>query len=308
MRFAVLLAALFVTALSAADPIVIAHRGASGYLPEHTLEAYALAYAMGADYIEPDLVMTRDKHLICLHDIHLESTTDVEQKFPNRKRPNLRWHAADFTLNEIKQLQVHERLNNRFPIGPTGFQIPTFVEMIELVQGLNDTTGGTTGIYPELKAPSFHAKEGLPLEQAVLDVLSRYGYSGVASRVFVQCFELEPLEELRRLGATVPLVFLVGDGRQANEMLSPKGLDALAQVVNGIGPSKDIIERNPAIVSWAHDRGLVVHPYTLRADNYPDARYPTFADEVRKFYFDYKVDGVFTDFPDKVLRVIREKD
>jgi glycerophosphoryl diester phosphodiesterase len=298
-------ACLLATGLAAADPIVIAHRGASGYLPEHTLPAYAFAYAQGAHFIEPDLVMTRDKHLICLHDIHLDATTDVEEKFPHRKRPDGRWYAADFLLHEIKQLEVHERTDNRFPIGPTGFRVPTFIEMLEMIQGLNDTTGGDTGIYPELKAPAFHAREGLPMEQALLDILTRYGYSGPTAKVFVQCFEFEPLEKLRALGATVPLVFLVGGGRQGAERLSPKGLDELARVVNGIGPAKDLIERNPAIVEWAHERGLVVHPYTLRSDDFPDGRYASFEEEVRKFYEIYQVDGTFTDFPDTVLRILR---
>ena len=301
-----LLAALFATGLCAADPIVIAHRGASGYLPEHTLEAYAFAYAQGAHFIEPDLVMTRDRRFICLHDIHLESTTDVEAKFPHRKRPDGRWYAADFTLDEIRELAVHERLDNRFPRDHAGFQIPTLREMIELVQGLNQTLGKNVGIYPELKAPSFHAKEGLPMERAIVDVLRSYGYDMADAAVFVQCFEMEPLQRIRDLGAEFPTVMLIGNGEQARRLMTQDGLKDLARFANGIGPAKRLVERNPAVVGWAHKLGLVVHPYTMRADDYPTDRYDSFEDELRKFYYAYKVDGVFTDFPDRVLSVLDE--
>src|SRR5690606_29927835 len=122
---------------AAGDPVVIAHRGASGYLPEHTLAAYAMGYAMGADYIEPDLVLTKDKHFICLHDIHLEATTNVEEVFPDRRRDDGKWYAADFTLAEIKTLEAQERIKGRFPQGHSPLGVPTFEEMVELVQGLN---------------------------------------------------------------------------------------------------------------------------------------------------------------------------
>lgn len=283
-----------------ADPIVIAHRGASGYLPEHTLEAYAMAHAMGADYIEPDLVLTSDDVFICLHDIHLELTTNVEEVFPDRHRKDGSWYPIDFTLAEIKTLSNHERLGNRFPVGKSDFEVPTFREMIELVQGLNKTTGRDVGIYPEIKGPAFHAGEGHPVERALLDVLSEYGYEGADAKVFVQSFEIEPLRRIRnKLKSELPLIMLIAEG-SGQKLLTPEGLDDLATFVNGIGPSKTIIEKDPDIVKRAHARNLKVHPYTFRADMYPKRRYDSFDDELDQFYSAYTVDGVFTDFPDIV--------
>ena len=152
---------------SYAQKIVIAHRGARGYLPEHTLEAKAMAYAQGAHYIEQDLVMTRDDNLIVLHDITLDRTTDVDEKFPDRARSDGRYYAIDFTLEEIRTLNATEgfRTENgekvqarsqRFPLGKGSFRVPTFQEEIEMIQGLNISTGRDVGIYPEIKQPAFH--------------------------------------------------------------------------------------------------------------------------------------------------------
>jgi len=285
--------------------IVIGHRGAAGYLPEETLAGYAFGYALGADYLEPDLVMTKDAHFICLHDIYLEPTTDVEQVFPSRHRSDGHWYAADFTLAETKTLSVHERCQpngnpffpNRFPVGASHFQVPTFREMVELVQGLNKSTGHDVGIYPELKRPSWHEQQGLPMEQALLDLLTEYGYTTTNAKVYVQCFEPDSLKTLRKLGTTLPLVQLVSASWTYAGMWTEKGLDEIATYADGIGPSKTIIEDNPAYVGWAHDRGLVVHPYTFRKDELPK-KYATLGEEVRRFYFTYDVDGLFTDFAD----------
>lgn len=288
-----------------ADPIVIAHRGASGYLPEHTLEAYSVAHAMGADYIEPDLVLTSDDVFICLHDIYLEATTNVEEVFPDRHRDDGSWYPIDFTLAEIKTLNNHERLPNRFPVGKSDFEVPTFREMIELVQGLNASTGREVGIYPEIKGPGFHAKEGHPVEQALLDVLTEYGYTGPDAKVFVQSFEIEPLRKIRNeLKSELPLIMLMGGGAR-QKLLSDEGLDDLATFVNGIGPSKDIIEAKPELVAAAHARGLKVHPYTFRADAFPK-KYGEFVNELKQFYETYEVDGVFTDFPDLVSTYLND--
>lgn len=279
-------------------PIIIAHRGASGYLPEHTLEAYAMAYAMGADYVEPDVVLTKDGEFICLHDIHLDATTDVETAFPDRARDDGRYYAADFTLAEIKTLRAEERLPNRFPQGKSSFEVPTFREMIELVQGLNASTGRMVGIYPELKQPSFHAKEGLPMEDAFVAILKEYGYTDPDSPIFIQCFEMDPLKTLRdKLGCRSPQIFLMGGGK-----LSDEQLDEIAQYAEGIGPSKRLIESDPDVVERAHARGLKVHPYTFRADQVPSA-YPDVDAELTKFFETYGVDGVFTDHTDVAIRV-----
>ena len=311
--FAAVLAVLVVACFTsetayANDEVVIAHRGASGYLPEHTLEAYAMAFAQGADYIEPDLVLTKDGVFICMHDIHLEPTTDIEERFPDRKRSDGHWYPADFTLAEVKQLRVHERLQNRFPQGRSAFEVPTFTEMIELVQGLNATTGRDVGIYPELKAPSWHAKEGLPMEKAVLEVLSKYGYDRRDSKVFLQCFDPEPLKKVRfELGSKIPTIMLVAGGAAAKGMLTEKGLDEVARFADGIGPSKNLIEANPEIVKWAHDRGLKVHPYTFRVDQYPERKYDSYDAELEQFFRHYGVDGLFTDFPDVTVQYLAQK-
>ena len=301
---------------AASGKIVIAHRGASGYLPEHTLEAYAMAYAMGADYIEPDLVLTKDGTFVIVHDITLESTTDVEQVFPDRHRNDGRWYAADFTLAEIKQLRVHERTRKdgtpyfpqRFPLNRSQFEVPTFAEMIELIQGLNISTGRNVGIYPEIKRPGWHAEQGLPMEKALLDILSQYGYAGPDAKVYVQSFEAGALKKLRfELGTGLPLVQLIGSrGEPYNAMVTEKGLDEIATYAQGIGPSKVRIEANPDLVQWAHARGLVVHPYTFRADALPKSgQYQTLEEELRQFYLVYDVDGLFTDFPDRAVQFLR---
>lgn len=297
-----------------ADPAVIAHRGASGYLPEHTLEAYALAHGLGADYIEPDLVMTRDKVLICLHDIHLEATTDVAARFPERARGDGRWYAADFTLAEIKQLAVGERRTpegkpvfpGRFRPDSKGFQVPTLVEVIELVQALNRTRGRDVGLYPETKEPAFHDREGLSLEAPLLETLAAYGYTGPTARVFIQSFEPENLKKLRfALGTRLPLIQLVGSGAAFDPLVTPEGLAAVAGYADGIGPSKRRIEKAPgqpvddnALVREAHARGLLVHPYTFRADELSPGD-PDLEAELRRFVFNYGVDGFFTDHPDR---------
>ncbi len=283
-------------------PLVIAHRGASGYLPEHTLAAYAFGYAQGADYVEPDLVMTKDGVLICLHDIHLEGTTDVEERFPDRGRADGRWYAADFTLEEIRTLRAHERLPGRFPGGKSSFHVPTFSEMIELVQGLNESTGRKVGIYPELKAPAWHREQGLAMEKTFLEVVESYGYKGPDAAIFVQCFEAPPLERMREMGSELPQIQLVSGG-QASEFLSAEGLERVARYAQGVGPSKTILERDRSIVARAHDAGLALHPYTFRADDVPE-EYGSFDEELERFYVELGVDGLFTDFPDAARRFV----
>ena len=280
------------------ERIVVGHRGASGYLPEHTLPAYAMAHSLGADFIEPDLVRTRDGAFICLHDIYLEATTDVREVFPEARREDGRWYAADLSLEEIRCLRVHERLEGRFPRGSAArFEVPTFEEMIELVQGLNLTTGRDVGIYPELKAPAWHRQNDLPMEQGFLEIVQAHGYDGGDARIFVQCFESEPLERLRRLGSRLPQVRLLGGGDEVNEAL----LDEISGFANAIGLAKSLLEANPRLAEWAHQRRLAVHAYTFRADDLP-GHFSTFDDELALFFGEYGVDGVFTDFPDLARR------
>ncbi len=290
-------------AVTPPSKIVIAHRGASGYLPEHTLPAYALAHGMGADFIEPDLVLTRDGHLICLHDIYLQATTNVEQLFPDRARHDGRWYAADFTLEEIRRLEAEERLDGRFPKGASRFAVPAFTEMIELVQGLNERTGRNVGIYPELKAAAWHRAEELPMEEPLLEVLGRYGYLEDGAPVFVQSFEEDNLRRLRALGSELRQVFLMAEVEQYRHFLSAEGIAGITGFATGIGPAKTMLERQPELIGWAHDAGLTVHPYTFRADQVPD-RDESHEAELRRYLFDLGVDGVFTDFPDRARAVL----
>ncbi len=280
-------------------PVVIAHRGASGYLPEHTLAAYAYAYAAGADFIEPDLVRTSDGAFVCIHDIHLEDTTNVEDLFPLRKRADGRWYAADFSLAEVRRLTVHERLDGRFPKAASRFVVPTFEEMIELIQGLNQSTGRQVGIYPELKSSTFHAQEGLAMEEAFLEIVLAYGFErGVGTPIFVQSFDPESLERMRELGSTLPQILLFGGGGLVDRLGTDDGLQEVAGFADGIGPSKTLIVNDPKLVVRAHEAGLLVHPYTFRADSLGEGM-SSFEEEIETFYEGYGVDGLFTDFPDR---------
>jgi glycerophosphoryl diester phosphodiesterase len=295
--------------------IVIAHRGASGYLPEHTLAAYAMAYALGADYLEPDLVMSADAQLICRHDIYLETTTDVAQRFPDRARADGRWYAADFTLAEINELDGRERTHadgrrvfpNRFNADAQGFKVPTFASLVEMVQSLNRETGRDVGLYPETKQPASHDAEALPLERALLDTLAAYGYTSRDARIHIQSFSADSLREMRQsMGSDLTMIQLIeGDGAVYDAMVTPQGLDAIATYADGIGPDKRrIADTHGALVHQARARGLVVHPWTFRADELPQG-VARLEDELQRYYFEYGVDGLFTDFTDIAVGVLR---
>jgi glycerophosphoryl diester phosphodiesterase len=302
--------AFFCATLVAAEPAptIIAHRGASGYLPEHTLAAKAFAYAQGADYLEQDLVLTKDGTLIVQHDVTLDSTTDVATRFPGRQRANGNFYAIDFTLAEVRQLRVLERFNpksgkavyaGRFPAGVGEFRINTFEEEIAFIQGLNKSTGRKVGIYPEVKLAAWHRQEGQDLSKAMLAVLARYGYATKTDRCYVQCFEYPELLRLRNeLGWKGQLILLTGGKTPLLD--TDDGLQGIAKVVDGIGPALSAIAegRKPTgLVERAHAVGLKVHPYTLRTEALPKG----FADGKDYFRFltqEAKVDGLFTDFPD----------
>lgn len=306
-------------------PLVIAHRGASGYLPEHTLEAKVLAYEMGADYLEQDLVLTKDDVPIVMHDIHLETISDVARRFPERKRADGHFYALDLTLAEIKQLRANERINpktgqpvypRRFPVGHSSFQIPTLEEELQLIAGLNQTRGRKVGIYPELKQPGWHRQQGHDLSRVVLPILRRHGYTTKADPCWVQCFEVDEVKRIRsELGWEGRLLLLTGagrrnpDGSEAEHWFTPAGLEELAKFADGIGPSLGAIVtgRSKAdrkvtdLVSHAHAAMLVVHPYTLRADELP--RWADSMDDAHQVLFgDARIDGLFTDFPDLAVQ------
>jgi glycerophosphoryl diester phosphodiesterase len=317
--------------LAIADqPVVIAHRGASGYVPEHTLVAKAMAFAMGADYIEQDLVLSKDAVPVVLHDIHLDTVTDVAERFPGRQRADGRFYALDFTLAEMKQLSVTERVNAktreavfpaRFPAGYTTLQIPSLKEELDLIAGLNKSTGRSVGIYPEIKSPQWHLQQGVDLSRAVLDELHRYGYRTKEDPCWLQCFEMQEVKRLRmELGWQGRLVQLMagggknGDGTDYAYLRSRDGLAEIAKLVDGIGPDISSIIKGKnsqqrhltTLVVDAHAAGLEVHPYTARSDALPNS--VSSLDELHEVLFSQVgVDGLFTDFPDQTAQFLHEK-
>jgi glycerophosphoryl diester phosphodiesterase len=308
-----------------ARPLIIAHRGASGYLPEHTLAAKALAYGQGADFLEQDVVLSKDGVPVVFHDTHIDTTTDVAKRFPGRQRADGRFYALDFTVAELKQLHVTERFNpktgkaafpNRFPVGVGSFQVVTLEEEILFIQSLNCSTGRNVGIYPELKAPAWHRKEGRDLAAAVLPILRKYGYDAKDAACFVQCFEYDEVRRLRgELGWKGKLIMLLGGkgkGPGATDftyLQTDAGLGELAQLVDGIGPpiGSVVTGKSPAerqvtdLAARARRAGLQSHPYTLRADELPKC--VASVDELLAALFtEAKVDGLFTDFPDLCIK------
>lgn len=273
----------------AREKLVIAHRGASGYLPEHTLEAYALAYAQGADFIEPDVVISKDGVLVCNHDIHMQDTTNVAELFPGRQRADGRYYFIDFTLAELKTLAVKGRRDSAEP----GYQIPTLAEMLTMIRRLNERTGRNVGTIPEPKSPRWHRDEGQPLEAKLLDQYAAFGLTQRTDPVIVQCFELDALRRMRQeLKSDLRMVYLTGGAPD------DRTLDDLATFADGIGPALKAIEndgqsvRDNDLVRRAHERRLKVIPYTLGNDEA----------QTRRFYNQYDVDGLFTDFPDVAVR------
>ncbi|GAA0364668.1 glycerophosphodiester phosphodiesterase [Bowmanella denitrificans] len=305
-----------------AKPLVIAHRGASGYLPEHTLPAVILAHGMNPDYIEQDLVLSKDGVLVVLHDIHLDTVTDVAERFAQRKRADGRFYAIDFTLEELKSLRVHERRNEQnqqvFALRYQGhktnadfFRIATFEEQLILIQELNRSRGVNIGIYPEIKSPAFHRAAGQDISKIFMAQLEKHGLNKADAKVYVQCFDFAETRRLRQeLGLKAPLIQLLAEnswqesGSDYDYLKSPPGLQEIAKVADGIGPwipqLVNFDNKAPTtLFTQAKALGLQIHPYTLRADQLPQGMdwQSTMA-----LLFDWlKVDGIFTDFPDKVV-------
>jgi glycerophosphoryl diester phosphodiesterase len=322
-------------------PLVIGHRGASGYRPEHTLASYRLAIEMGADYIEPDLVSTRDHILVARHENDITGTTDVADhpEFADRKTTktidgveHTGWFTEDFTLAELRTLRAVERLPDLRPTNTAFnglYQIPTFQEVIDLAKRAG------VGIYPETKHPTYFDSIGLSLEEPLLATLRANGLDSRKAKVFIQSFETSNLKELH--GKTrVPLVQLIdevgapydlvaaGDPRTYADLVTPAGLAEIATYADGIGPSKNLIVPRDAagnlldptsLVRDAHRAGLVVHPWTFRRENnfLPlDFRQgnPASPEFIRaagdlpaelRLFFRLGVDGVFSDNPDTAV-------
>jgi glycerophosphoryl diester phosphodiesterase len=305
----------------AGPPIVIAHRGASGYLPEHTLAAKALAHGMGADYLEQDVVGTRDGELLVFHDLTLEAMTDVARRFPDRARPDGHFYCIDFTLAEIRNLTLQERraatgegvrYPGRFPPSGGVFAIPTLEEEILFIQGMNRSTGRTAGLYPEIKHPRWHRQHGVDVSARLLATLQRFGYVEAADAVFVQCFDGGELQRLRaEFDCRLRLIQLLEDA-DSGRVPTPSELTAIAAYANGIGPSLGLIHRGwqgkapvlTDLVGDAHRAGLAVHPYTFRADALPEG-FASF-EHLLDLFVRLQVDGVFTDFPDRARKVVAD--
>lgn len=311
-------------------PVVIAHRGASGHLPEHTLPAKALAYAMGADYLEQDIVATRDDRLVVIHDIHLDRVTNVAQCFPKRARADGRYYARDFDLAEIETLTAHERTDEkgnpvfpgRFPSDGEEFRVHSLERELELVAHLCTHGARPVGIYPEIKDPAWHRKEGVDITLLVLETLARFGYEDHAAPAYLQCFDEHEVKRIRhQLGCRLKLVQLIGEDSWTPEptnfaaMRTKRGLAMLSGTVDGVGPWFNRLYkaarkrggpeiRDSGFVKRAHEQGLVVHPYTFRSDALP----PGFKDFDALLAFaigTLSVDGLFTDFPDQVFQYLR---
>jgi glycerophosphoryl diester phosphodiesterase len=311
---------LWAAPVVADGPVVIAHRGASGYLPEHTLEAKALAHGLGADYLEQDVVLTRDGVPIVLHDLWLDELTDVATRYPGRARADGRWYAIDFTLEEIRGLRQHERRlpggtglrwPGRFDAPGVAFGIHTLAEELAFVAGLNRTTGRRAGVYPEIKEPAWHRAEGKDITRAVLDVLAAAGYSRRDDDIYLQCFDPRELERIRfELKSELRLVQLIGDagdvaGVDFAAMRSAEGLDRVARYADGIGPHLSQLASlapgeapaSTGLVERAHARGLVVHPYTFRLEQLSGLGFTS--EQLHHWLFVVEgADGLFTDQPD----------
>ncbi|MEM9082864.1 MAG: glycerophosphodiester phosphodiesterase family protein [Planctomycetota bacterium] len=281
--------------------VVIAHRGASGYLPEHTLAAYALAVGQGAAIIEPDVVLTKDGVLICSHDLTLDAATNVEEVYQGRAREDGKHYAIDFTLAEIRMLMVDDK--ERYTAPPQqreGYHVATLDEMLALVERLAERTGRRIGVIPEPKSPSFHLEEGQPIECPLIEAMRSRGYlttHGVHladGPGIVQCFDLESVERFARLGVLPSdLIWLVGADYPTEDEL-----DRAAAVTHGIGPSRKLVDGPDGrdFLRSVRVRGLVLYPYTFRNE-------PT---DLERYFSMPEVAGVFADFPD-VARRARER-
>jgi glycerophosphoryl diester phosphodiesterase len=281
---------------AAPKKILIAHRGASAYAPEHSAEAYKLAIAQGADFVEQDLAVTKDGVLVSIHDLTLERTTDVEQVFPDRSvedtsgpTPVRRWYVNDFTLAELKRLDAGSYFGAKF----AGTRILTFQEAIDLVRG-------KAGLYPELKDPEFYRKRGVNPEKLFAAIVRKNRLEADPKTPLVlQSFDDATLKAAAADLPKVPRVFLVAP-QDAGRIDSAEKLKDIASWATGIGPNKAILEKAPDIVGWAHAAKLTVTPWTFRASQ--PGKYPSVREEMAYFLFTLGVDELFTDNPDMFPR------
>ena len=310
-------------------PVVIAHRGASGYLPEHTRPAKVLAHIMGADFLEQDIVATRDDELIVAHDIYIDTVTDVAERFPGRERADGRFYARDFDMAEIRELTAWERMRvdgtavypGRYPIRTGHYKLHTFREELQLLNRLNTATGRRVGIYPEIKHPAWHQREGIDMSPLVLELIHEFKGAENKDLGYVQCFDDAEVRRIRNdLSCPWHLVQLIGmnswneAATDYEALRQPDGLARVAEVADGIGPNLahlySIDAGRPVssgLVEAAHGLGLVVHPYTFRADDLPEG-FASLDELVRFCVVDLAVDGLFTDFTDQVVDFLDRHD
>jgi glycerophosphoryl diester phosphodiesterase len=305
-------------------PLVIAHRGASGHRPEHTIAAYRLAIEMGADFIEPDLVSTKDGVLVARHENEIGGTTDAAGRYPDRRATKTidgvavsGWFAEDFTLAELKTLRARERLSFRSHAYDGQEAIPTLAEVLDLVERESRRRGRRIGVYPETKHSAYHRSIGLPLEDALLAELARRGWTTREAPVFIQSFEVANLKALRTRTSLRLVQLISASGapfgssegpRSYAAMLTPDGLRDVARYADGVGLEKSLVQPVDArgalglptsLVRVAHDAGLAVHVWTLRSDTaFLPAVYRGDASAEWKRFAALGVDGIFGDFPD----------
>lgn len=304
MRIVCLIVAVLLSPLTLAEPLVIAHRGASGYLPEHTLEAYRMAIEQGADFIEPDLVVTRDNVLVARHDIYLSTTTNVAEVFPERMRSlegREDWFVHDFTLAELRQLRARQPFKGRSTEHDDRYRIPTFSEVLELLQAVQGDR--TIGVYPELKAPGLFQSAGHDVVSLLLADLKAHG---ITSDIFIQCFEAETLRRLDTL-TDLPLVMLVMP-RSRDNLAEPNiPLAEISEFADGVGAMKyllmDRTGQSSGFVQQAKSLGLFVHAWTFRDDQLPPLI--NSGEEELLLFLKLGIDGFFTDFPDTGVSAVQ---
>jgi len=291
-----------IAAISSSVPIaqaakqLIAHRGASGYAPEHTAAAYRLAMQQHADFVEPDLAVTKDNVLICLHDDTLERTTNVAEVYPDRptanypsRQPGRHWLANDFTLAEIKRLDAGKWFKPEF----AGERIQSFQDAIDLVRG-------KAGLYPELKSPELYKSRGVDQVKLFVDLIKRNGLEKTDSLkttpVIIQSFDEDAIRRVASELPTIPRVFLT----EKDEDVTDARIRQLATFATGIAPAKQIIARHPEMVARAHAAKLTVTSWTFRADE--KTSYPNVRDEMSYFLYTLGIDALFTNNPDQFPR------
>ena len=275
---------------------VVAHRGASAYLPEHTLEAYTLAFAQGVDYIETDVILTRDSVLVCLHDLVLETTTDVATVFPDHKRADGHSYTIDFTLAELKQLNVFGRVDDSERETVAGYQIATLDELILLVQRLNKAVSRKTALLIEVKDSEWHAQQGKPLEPVLLQTLARHKVDTPVGGYIIQSFDEAHLRSLRdTYQCQLPLMWLM------SELPSLEKVDGIRAWAQGINPHRSAIEVDGkpitaglAVLERMHSWGMKMFVWTFNDE--PDV--------LQRFLDCYGVDGVITNNPDTGVRAL----